>query len=368
MEKNIKNQSFAVLVIPSLNPNEKLLTLIKEASVYFSDIIIVNDGSGKEFDYIYKKICSDYKGIHYLRHETNKGKGSALKTAMEYFISSSISDSYLGVVTADSDGQHETNDIIAIDKQLGVHGKRSLVIGYRNLNSDKMPIRSKFGNKSTAYLFRTLYGVELKDTQSGLRAFSKDIIPWLLKIKGDRFEYEMNMLIKSKGADFDVHEHPISTKYEQNHKSHFRSLKDSVRVLGVLLSGVLSFVIAGIVAGIVDLGIFALFNYAVLPDFFAPAISLLISTVVARVGSSIVNFFFNRYVTFGGARISKKSIFKYYVLWLVQLISSYGIVLLFTIVFGGEEIITKLITDLILALASYQIQLKWVFRKKEVMV
>ncbi len=357
--------SFSVLVIPSLNPDEKLIALTKQASEYFSDVIIVNDGSGKEYDAIYKRISSNYKCVHYLKHDKNMGKGVAIKTAMEYFISSELADSYFGIVTADSDGQHEIEDIIAIDKQLGVHNEKSMVIGYRDLNSKNMPTRSKFGNKSTALLFRVLYGIKLKDTQSGLRAFSKDVIPWLLKIKGDRFEYEMNMLIKSKDADFEVYEHPISTKYEKNHKSHFRSLKDSIRVLGVLLSGIMSFIIAGITAGIVDLGVFVLFNYWLLLDVFPLALSLLISTVIARVVSSVVNFIFNRFVTFGGKRISKKSIIRYYLLWFIQLSASYGTVFFICSLIGGEEVVVKLIVDLILALASYKIQQKWVFRKNE---
>lgn len=360
----MQNLSFAVLVIPSLNPDEKLLTLIKEASQYFSDIILVNDGSLKEYDSIYKKICASYSGIHYLKHDKNEGKGAALKTAMQYFISSALADSYVGVVTADSDGQHECNDIIAIDKQLGIRGEKSLIIGYRDLDSENMPLRSKFGNKSTALLFRALYGIKLKDTQSGLRGFSKDIIPWLINIKGNRFEYEMNMLIKSKDADFSIYEHPIKTKYEQNHKSHFKSLKDSIRVLGVLLSGILSFIIAGIIAGVVDLGMFALLRYVFIPPSLALALNLLISTAIARVLSSIANFIYNRFVTFGGKRISKTSILRYYLLWFIQLLSSYGTVLLLTTVIGGGEILIKFGVDLILALMSYQIQMKWVFKKK----
>lgn len=361
----MQNSSFAVLIIPSLSPDDKLISLVREAREYFSDIIIVNDGSTKEYDSIFKNIINEYNGVHYLRHDENKGKGAAIKTALQYYVSSSLSDTYSGVITADSDGQHEIDDIIALDKQLGVHGKGSLIIGYRDLNSDKMPMRSKFGNKVTAFLFRALYGVNLKDTQSGLRAFSGDILPWLLKIKGDRFEYEMNMLIKSKSADFTVYEHPITTKYEQNHKSHFRSIKDSLRVLKVLFSGIMSFVIAGIVSGIVDIGVFALCNYLIFPHTLPLALNLLLSTVIARIISSVVNFVFNRFVTFGGKRISKKSILRYYFLWLVQLFASYATVLLLTSIIGGGEVIIKLITDLVLALLSYQVQLKWVFRKKE---
>ena len=361
----MKNLSFGVLIIPSLNPDEKLVSVVREAVEYFSDIILVNDGSGKEYESVFRRITDKFDGIHYLKHSENKGKGYALKSAMQYFRSNPNFDGYDGVVTADGDGQHEINDIIAIDKQLGLHNEKSLIIGCRDLNSEVMPPRSKFGNKSTAFLFKTLYGIKLKDTQSGLRAFSKDIIPWLLDVDGSRFEYEMNMLIKSKNTDVVLREYPISTKYEEKHKSHFRSFVDSLRVMRVLFSGIISFIIAGLVAGIADIGLFAFFNEVVMPQNGSLAINLLVATVVARVLSSIINFVFNRFITFGGKKISSKSILKYYALWFAQLLTSYLLVLLLSTISGGREVLIKFLVDLLLALLSYQIQMKWVFRKKE---
>lgn len=358
----MKELSNGVLVIPSLNPDEKLIELLQKASAYFLDIIVVNDGS--EEDIIFEKIKKTFSQVHLLKHKTNKGKGVALKTAMRYFLSSSLFSSYTGIITADADGQHEIADIISLDKQLGKNRKKSFIIGYRDLNSKVMPIRSKMGNKITAFLFSLLYGIKLKDTQSGLRAFSKDILPWVLSVSGARFEYEMNMLIKIKNTKYQIIEIPITTKYETNHKSHFRSFVDSIRVLKVLLSGIIKFIIAGLIAGLADIGLFAFLSSIILVDKSSLAINLLISSVVARIFSSIINFVFNRFITFGGTKISKKSILKYYILWIIQLALSYAIVLLLTSLLGGGKIIIKLIVDLVLALLSYQVQLKWVFTKK----
>ena len=360
----MKELSNGVLVIPALNPDQKLISLLEKATEYFSDIIIVNDGSKEES--VFENIKKTFPQVHYLKHNENKGKGKALKNAMRYFLSSYLFSSYLGIITADGDGQHDVKDIIALDKQLGKNRKKSLIIGYRDLNSKIMPLRSKMGNKITAFLFSSLYGIKLKDTQSGLRAFSRDIIPWLISVSGARFEYEMNMLIKIKNTKYQILQHPITTKYESNHKSHFRSFVDSIRVLKVLLSGIIKFIIAGLVAGVADIGIFALLSSVILVDNSSLAINLLISSVVARIFSSIINFIFNRFITFGGTKISKKSILKYYVLWVVQLSLSYAIVLLLTSLLGGGKIIIKLIVDLVLALLSYRVQLKWVFARKEV--
>jgi dolichol-phosphate mannosyltransferase len=136
--------------------------------------------------------------------------------------------------------------------------------------------------------------------------------------------------------------------------------------LKVLLSGIISFILAGAIAGIADIGLFALFSNVLLKSYVSLAINILISSVIARIFSSIINFIINRCVTFGGKNVSKKSVIKYYLLWCAQLFASYGLVLLLTMLIGGGEIIIKLIVDFVLSLLSYQVQMKWVFRKKDV--
>ncbi|MBQ8320258.1 MAG: bifunctional glycosyltransferase family 2/GtrA family protein [Clostridia bacterium] len=359
-----------VLVIPALNPEPKFKELAVEMSGYFSDVIVVDDGS----DAAHKQVFSEIKEalgekLHLLVHEVNQGKGIALKTAIKYYLESPLKTQYLGLVTADSDGQHEYPDVVNLDKKLGEKHERALHIGHRDLNSDIMPPRSKIGNKTTAWLFNLLYGVKLKDTQSGLRAFSNDILEWLLAIKGARFEYEMNMLILSKNADVKIYETPIKTKYEENHKSTYNTLRDSTRVAKVLLGGLGQFLLAAVAASLADLGGFALLYYLLIPTInpaMKVAVALLISQVTSRAVSSVVNFLVNRFLTFGGKRISKNSIWKYYVLWLGQLGASYGIVLGFTVLIGGGEFWIKMITDFLLSLLSYQIQMRWVFKKKVV--
>lgn len=359
------SQNNAVLIIPSLNPDQKLVEVVQKASEIFCDIIIVNDGSRVEYECVFEQIKQTYgEQIHLLEHEQNKGKGSALKTAFSYFLRTDLCERYKGVITMDGDGQHSVEDAKMLDEELGEKNERALHIGYRDLSSPVMPTRSKFGNKATAFLFRFLYGVKLKDTQSGLRAFSSDIVPWLVKVSGQRFEYEMNVLIKSKDAEINVYEHQIQTRYEKNHTSHFRSLNDSYKVMKVLFGGIAKFIFAALCAGVVDLGLFYLIDYVIIGDKMTIALSLLISTFVSRALSSVVNYLVNKFITFGGKKISKRSIIKYYTLWLAQMCASYGIVLGFTSLFGGGEIWIKMVVDLLLSLVSYRAQLTWVFKKK----
>ncbi len=354
----------AVLIIPALDPSDKFIDLALTLGERFNDLIIVNDGSSEERAVVFARIKEVLgERCHLLIHEKNRGKGRALKTAMEYY-QENLADKYLGVVTADSDGQHEVDDIVRVADTLNEDHEKVICVGARDLKSKVMPFRSKFGNTINAFLFRYLYGVKLSDTQSGLRAFSNDIIPWLINLKGERFEYEMNMLITAKSEGIKLCETPITTHYEKNHSSHFKTFSDSWRVTTTLFGGMLRFIAAALVAGVVDIGAFFLIDYIVIGNALPLSLSLLISTVASRTLSSVVNFLFNRFVTFKG-KTGNGSVLKYYALWLVQMGLSYGFVFLFTYLFGGGEIFVKLVVDLLLSLFSYKIQQVWVFGKAE---
>lgn len=354
----------AVIIIPAYNPTEKFVALMRDVSAAFEHIFVVNDGSKPECDEIFATIKTENPKVAIIAHEVNKGKGAALKTAFSYYKNAPAYENTYGFVTADCDGQHTVEDMLMLAEELGKAHDHAIHMGARDLNSPDMPPRSKAGNKITAFMFRYLYGVKLRDTQTGLRAFSSDLTDWLLGIKGDRFEYEMNVLIKSKDGGGTIYEHTVATLYEENHTSHFHSFRDSWRVMSTLMAGLTHFLIAALAAAAFDIGLFALFDYVILAGKLSPSLVILISTVVSRAVSSIVNFLVNRFLTFGGKRISKVSFFRYYTLWLVQMFASYGAVYGLTLLFGGGDVIVKLFVDLILSLMSYKIQQIWVFRKK----
>lgn len=357
-----------VLIIPAYNPTEKFVEFAVKAAEYFYDIIVINDGSKTECDSVFTKIEATLGArVHLLCHEQNQGKGVALKTAFSYFQRSGLADEYVGVITADCDGQHELHDIVMLDEKLGEVHTRCMHIGHRDLNSKIMPFRSKFGNKLTAACFSALYGVKMKDTQTGLRAFSADIIDWLLEIKGNRFEYEMNMLVHSRDGGIHLYEHPITTKYEEKHTSHYSTFRDSFKVARVLFAPLVKYIFAALLAFGVDMGLYALFADVVVPylGLTETAVVILLATVGARVLSSVVNFLTNRFFTFGGKRISKNSIWKYYLLWALQMAASYGAVLGLTLLVGGGDTWWKMGVDLLLAITSYQVQMRWVFKRKK---
>ena len=219
-----------VPIIPALNPDNKLIKLVEELTKTYKDIIIVNDGS--ESNDIFNKL----DGCTILNHEVNKGKGEALKTAFNYYLKN-LSNKYLGVICLDADGQHLPIDAISMSKLLEKEDK--FILGTRLFNTKSTPFRNKLGNRITSRVFKWIYKVYIKDTQTGLRGIPNRLIKPLLKVEGSRFEYELNVLIKLVKMKEIIVEHDIKTVYLQNSnkKSNFKVLRDSYQIYKIMFQG-----------------------------------------------------------------------------------------------------------------------------------
>lgn len=208
-----------IILIPSYEPDEKLLKLLKEINQKYP-VIIIDDGSGKKYEKIFTKAK---KYAHVISYEKNMGKGYALKTGLNYI--EDIYKNYI-VVTMDSDGQHTIDDAIKLCDYVK-DNPDTFVLGKRIFTKD-MPIRSKIGNYITRKVFKHITKSSIYDTQTGLRAFSYKLIDYMLKVPGYRYEYEMNILLGLKDNNIKYIELPIKTIYlNHNKSSHFNTLKDS---------------------------------------------------------------------------------------------------------------------------------------------
>lgn len=350
-------------LIPSLNPDEKLLKYVDDlVRVGFKKIIIVNDGSSTKYDNIFKKL-ENKKECVVLKHAVNQGKGRALKTGFHYYLNN-FKDDYVGVVTADSDGQHQARDTLNVAKALS-NEPYKLILGTRDFNSKNVPLRSSFGNKTTTLIFKLLYGKWINDTQTGLRGIGNNFLEDCLRLTGEKFDYEINMLIGAVRNQVEISEVIINTIYiEDNKSSHFNPIKDSIRIYKVLLGEFLKFTFSGLFSSVVDIGLFHLFvNIRVLDDATK---MIFIATVLARIISSLVNYNLNKNVVFNCDNNSKNTIFKYYMLCIVQMaLSAGGVSLLYNFSLFSETI-CKIIVDLVLFFISYNIQRKFIFKNKEV--
>ena len=345
------------VIVPSLNPDEKLCRTVNELlDIGLSRIIIVDDGSDDQHIGNFPK--SDDR-ITVLHHRVNRGKGAALKSAFKYILRN-CADAEI-IVTVDGDGQHKPEDVVACVRAVA-ENKNCAVLGCRDFSAKNVPKRSRFGNRCTSGIFRVLCGIKISDTQTGLRAFPVSMLPLLLSIKGNRFEYETNMLLKFKQNGIEFTEVPIETVYiDENKTSHFRPIRDSLRVYKFILS----YFFSSIISFLLDISVFYIICrllYSALGGWIETA-----ATVIARTVSSIVNYNINRTKVFDSKQKVKKSIVKYYVLAIPQMLVSAGLVTLISHLLSATPelgTLIKIIVDVILFFVSYRIQQSWVFSDK----
>ena len=352
------------VVLPSLDPDEKLTAVIDGLLEYgFTDIILVNDGSKQENLHYFEEAAAQHPQIHLLHHEVNKGKGAALKNAFRWFLENRP-DGY-GVVTVDGDNQHHPEDTRACCEHMLQTGH--CVMGCRDFTLDHVPARSRFGNHTTSLVFKIFCGMTISDTQTGLRALPRNALETLVDVAGDRFEYETNMLLAFKTNAIPFDEVKIRTVYiEENKSSHFRVIHDSWRIYKLILAHFFRYTVSSLVSAVVDTGAYSLLSWllgAVLKGFALTAAA----GVGARVISSLLNFFMNKKLVFQTHVDTKKALLRYYALALpqmaAQVLLTQGVYALFHISdsAGGLRTLIYAIVMTALYFVSYMIQQRWVF-------
>lgn len=220
------------VILPSLDPDEKLLRVIDGLLEYgFSDIILINDGSKPENLHYFDE-ASKNSQVTVLHHEVNRGKGAGLKTGFSYVLTHRPDTA--GVVTVDGDDQHHPADTRSCC--LRMMETSHAVLGVRDFNQPDVPMRSKKGNHITSFVFKLFVGMTISDTQTGLRALPSAYLKAMTEVSGDRFEYETNMLLAFKEQRIPFDEVKIRTVYiEENKSSHFRVVRDSWRIYKLIL-------------------------------------------------------------------------------------------------------------------------------------
>ncbi|MDQ0192068.1 bifunctional glycosyltransferase family 2/GtrA family protein [Paenibacillus wynnii] len=335
------------VLIPSYEPDHRLIELIKSLrAMTETPIIVVDDGSGDRFRSIFDSVKA--AGCTVLTHVINRGKGRALKTGFQYILDNTPAAA--AVVCADSDGQHSPKDIVAVGRA-SESADAKMVLGSR-LFTGKVPLRSRFGNRLTSKVYDAATGIYIGDTQTGLRGYPRSMLSWLCQVPGERFEYEMNLLLEAPSHGYGITELPIDTIYlNDNHSSHFRPIADSIKIYAPILK----FSVSSLVSGILDFVLLLLFQSA--------TSNLLLSVIGARAMSSAANFGLNRQFVFGrqGKGTVQKSMIRYYALAVLIVGLNYGCLSLLHTVLGIPLIPAKLVTECILFLLSFWAQRKFVY-------
>ncbi len=346
------------VIIPSLNPDEKLMQVINGlVKIGFDDIIVVNDGSDAAHMRPFEEAAS-LPCVTILTHEVNRGKGRGLKTAFDYCIKNRPDID--GVVTTDGDNQHTAKDIMACAKKM-VELKDQVILGVRDFSLEHVPWTSRAGNMITRSVFYIACGIKITDTQTGLRAIPSKYLQTMMEVQGERFEYETEMLLVMQKKNIKFTEVTIDTVYiNDNETSHFNPFRDSFMIYKMIFKYTLSSFFAALVDFLVYSGILLLIG-----GDQERQIRLLIAVVGSRIVSSLVNFAVNKKSVFNNDAPVKGTLLRYYTLCILQLAASYGLVFLLSSIFESAtagEIFLKIPVDLLLFIISFQIQRRWVFK------
>ena len=298
-----------------------------------------------------------------LRHEVNRGKGVALKTGYRHILE--LPDTWRTVITADSDGQHTVRDCIRLAEKVA-DGRKALYLGSRDFDLPDIPPKSRTGNRITSMVFRLLYGHWLPDTQTGLRAFRREELPFMAEVEGDRYEYEMKVLIACARAGIPMIPVTIETIYENgNEGTHFHPIRDSWRIYKVILGSFFRFMGSSLICVLIDQVAAFILREWLLPGWGVPAGSLWnvnISGWGARLISSVVNYTLNKNLVFRQKGKGRNTAWKYALVCVVVIcISNLGVWLLGKIGVAGWA--AKLMMDTALYFLSYRLQQAWVFRE-----
>ena len=350
------------VLIPSLDPDEQLVSYViglKQAGI--QKVIVVDDGSHEDTQK-YFKILEKTEGVTVLRHAVNQGKGRALKTGFHYVLNTYRKEELGGVVTADADGQHSVEDTLKAARCLQAH-RESLVLGTRNFKEENVPFKSRYGNQITTAVFSLLYGKKITDTQTGLRGIPYSFLPECLKMEGERFEFEIVMLIEAVRRKREIIEVPIQTIYiNSNRATHFRAVVDSAKIYGIIFRLFFKFALSGILSFLIDIGLFAFFTKAIFSSI-APAGAIFWGTLLARICSSLFNFNVNRKLVFKEKNQAGHALARYYILCAVQMVCSWLLVTFFYKLLHVDTTFLKGCVDLVLFFISFQIQRLWVYKE-----
>ncbi|MBR0232255.1 MAG: glycosyltransferase [Clostridia bacterium] len=358
----MQEYSGITVIIPSYEPDENLLTTVKGViDAGFSDVVVVNDGSGPDHAEVFGSVAA-LPEVTLLRHEVNRGKGAALKTAFRY-IAENRPDS-VGAVTADSDGQHLAKDIRACVDEMIKTGE--CVLGARDFTQPGIPERSLKGNRITQKVFKRFFGVEVTDTQTGLRAFPAKYYENLIATAGERYEYENNMLLTFRDKKMPFTEVKIETVYiDKNAASHFRPVRDSARIYYRLFERVIKYAASSVFCTLVENVMQTVLHGVLKSAISSLAVLELAAFLPSRIVSALLNYFINRNFVFEEKQ-STGSFGRYAALWASQAAVTWLCTTGIQALVGGTEgfVYFLLITVVKTAIffVSYKIQKKWVFK------
>lgn len=337
------------VVIPSLEPDNNFIEYINDIKNAGADyLVLIDDGNSNE----YKSVFDEAKslGCIVLRHGVNCGKGRSFKTAFNY-IMCEMEDVDI-IVTTDGDGTYLPEDVIKVAKN---SKDNTITIGSRDFKDEKISRNMRDTNAITSFLLKTLSDISMSDTQTSLRAFNRDLLPYLITVVGERYDYDFNMIFEKK--DIALVEVPITTtRRNSDRKSHFKPLRDTLTVTLTFLA----FIVVSLSSTIIDLVLYSFFIEIFIDSF--PILYISISTFLARIISDSYNYYFDKTIVFKSK--DKSNFGRYIILCICKTIASAVAVTALVFILSDGETWIKLLVDTIIFFIAYKFEKNWVHQSK----
>ncbi len=337
-------------LVPFYKPGTAFPDVVRELAALdaFDAVVAVNDGSGDAYDAAVAEIERSGQAT-VLRHPENRGKGAALKTGFAYLLDTYGDD--IGVVTVDADGQHAADDVAAVADALRA-APQELVLGVRGFDRD-VPLRSAFGNAMTRRALKLFHGVDLADTQTGLRGFNGALARRFARIPADRYDFEIEMLLDARAAGVAFRQQPIQTIYlDNNATSHFRVIVDSSRIYFAILR----FSLASLIAAVIDNIVFAI--------VFSMSGSIVWAQTAARAVALVVNYVMVRDLVFHSKDRHIVTLPKYLLTVAALAVVSYTMIVFASDAFGVNPIAAKIGSEILIFGCSFLVQRYLVFPER----
>lgn len=340
------------LIIPAYQPGEGLVELVTQLARYaFDEIVIVDDGSGSSYFTIFDKV-STIDRVTLLLHESNRGKGAALKYAFRHVLRNGV-EMDQRFITLDADGQHAVEDVVSIAQRCK-NRRECIVLGVRAF-SENTPLRSRFGNQLTRKVLNWTKQVDLLDSQTGLRCLPPSFLEQSLTIEANRYDFELECILLAKQNGWPIEQHPIQTIYiDGNVTSHFRPILDSIRIYWVFVR----YTIVSISSFALDIGLFTLLYYY--SDY------IIGSTYVSRMVSGTFNFLANKHAVFqsGEKQRYPRELLQYVGLAVFIATVSGVLVQKLVVLTAWQAPIVKIIVDGALFVVNFLVQRFLIFRPR----
>ncbi|MFC1703083.1 glycosyltransferase family 2 protein [Patescibacteria group bacterium] len=212
------------VVVPAFNEEQTIGEVVRLLRPYADHVLVVDDGSSDR-----SGVIASEAGAHVITHVMNRGLGAALGTG----ISEAFRRGADAVVTFDADGQHRAEDVPRMVAPIDAGGA-DVVIGCRTDDRARMPAKRRFANWCGNALTFVLFGIWVKDSQSGLRAFSR-YAGERMELKCDRMEVSSEIVKEIKRNGFRLEEIPIVPIYTEYSLSKGQSFVVGLKTAGKLL-------------------------------------------------------------------------------------------------------------------------------------